>query len=62
MKTEKCPFCGNEEILVIKQITGNEPNEFGIMCGMCGAGFGMSFETEEKAIQAWNKRRIDENA
>lgn len=49
-----CPFCGNEKIYIC---TDDETEEFfGVMCTVCGGSIYPDKETEEEAIEAWNRR------
>ncbi len=46
-----CPFCGFELVLIY--------NDHRIVCGNCSAT--IKRESEEEAIEAWNRRADDEN-
>ena len=46
-----CPFCGGEAHI-------HRHERFGIECDECGMGLGWIKETEQEAIEAWNRREI----
>lgn len=55
-KLLSCPFCGNTEILLQNfQLNIRFNPNFWIHCRKCTVGLG-SFDTEKKAIAAWNRR------
>lgn len=49
-----CPFCGNEKCFICCDTIYEE--NFGVMCPVCGGSIFPDKETEEEAIEAWNKR------
>ena len=51
-----CPFCGGEDF----QVVGVYGEEYYVDCLTCTT-CGPSGETEEEAIEAWNKRAEDAN-
>lgn len=59
----RCPFCGNENLVVLEESTDSEIYEniinYAVCCdfhrGGCGATSGYRI-SEEEAIEAWNKR------
>ena len=55
LKPCKCPFCGDIERLIIEKATGGWPDDYYVHCFGCGA-FGPSGNTEQQAIDAWNRR------
>ena len=61
-KLKPCPFCGNR-VAVEENINFGEPNDFIVYCnpsnGGCGAKTRLC-ESEEEAIEAWNRRVNDE--
>ena len=70
IKMKKCPICGNSVDLCM-----DDYGKFMVMCAPCGLYFGIEvemgvplvdgwrakLETEEKAIEAWNRRATNEN-
>ena len=48
----KCPFCGEIERLAIDHVLGED---FYVKCLKCYT-FGPTENTEEQAIEAWNRR------
>lgn len=67
-KLKPCPFCGKEvaEVLKLGEYGDDyvNPNHFVVVCDFhkegCGAACGGEYETEEEAIEAWNRRYADE--
>lgn len=56
IELKPCPFCGGDAIL-LRTLGADRP--FHILCG-CGGRVGW-FETEQEAIEAWERRATDEN-
>ncbi len=65
MEFQRCPFCGSDEIYTFhyqakrsKALFGEYDwrNAFGIGCNGCGIEGTYAWDTEEEAIEAWNKR------
>lgn len=56
-KLKRCPFCGGEALVCIKPFIGESGRGFVVECDGCWASTGY-YETEEEAIEAWN-RRVD---
>lgn len=57
-KLAPCPFCGGEAY-VVKHHYGmwdNKPKDFFVICLNCNAASSHYSNTEEKAIEAWNRR------
>lgn len=54
-KTDKCPFCGSDLQSVVKNKYYGHYEDYHVMCQTCGA-CGPTAGTEDKAIEAWNKR------
>ncbi len=66
-KLKPCPFCGDDEIYTFhykaeKSKLGSPFSSkewrdcFGVGCNGCGVEQTNSWETEEEATEAWNKR------
>ncbi len=53
-KLKPCPFCGNEEVGICYDSWDEE--YYGVKCLICGGSIYPDKETEEEAIEAWNKR------
>lgn len=55
-KLKPCPFCGSEAFL--RQTPAFEFNEFDfyVSCSNCRAMIDNIYGTEERAIEAWNRR------
>lgn len=53
-----CPFCGEEPIHVDfeNQWYGKLKHRYGISCKQCGIGMLFGYETEQQAVDAWDKR------
>lgn len=68
-KLKPCPFCGGEANVVIAPMEGTAYVECKHCSAMMGRyrksgesdhkGFWTHFETQEKAIEAWNRRSND---
>lgn len=58
MKIKKCPFCGNEPLLITSYVMNEsfeeEPTYF-CRCKSCGASLKHE-TTKEEAIRNWNRR------
>ena len=52
-KLNKCPFCGYEYSQIVRHYVSRG---YYIECTYCGAS-GSPGETEQKAIENWNRRR-----
>ena len=50
-----CPFCGGEADILEHQYQGCFTT-YGVVCLDCYSGTDWSFETEDEAIAAWNRR------
>ena len=56
-KLKPCPFCGGEAVIVnIDFYIDNSGGTYGIRCTKCRACSSMRCDSEEKAIEAWNRR------
>ncbi len=57
-KAKKCPFCGSDAELKIRM-----PSKLYRYCcpdyRCCARGFGLWFNSEAEALEAWNKRDND---
>ncbi len=52
-----CPFCGDNEIYPFHFYINNALEKtFGIGCNGCGIEVTEVWDTEEQAIEAWNRR------
>ena len=60
-KLKPCPFCGGEAHTAIEDCYGYYGDDWLVFCDECSLQFGFTkqFETEEEAIEAWNKRVYD---
>ena len=58
MKLKPCPFCGGEAYTTYEDCYGLYHNDYFVCCDKCGLQFGFTnqFESEEEAIEAWNRR------
>ena len=54
----KCPFCGGTAHIVTHVFTGLDPT-YGVKCNGCGTQSFQFFETEEEAVNTWNRRPHD---
>lgn len=50
-----CPFCGGEAELKI-HLFHKLPSSYGVVCRPCGCETWQFFQTEEEAVEAWNRR------
>ena len=50
-----CPFCRGEAFMVEHTFYELRPT-YGVYCRNCGAKTKQFYKTEEKAIEAWNRR------
>lgn len=58
-----CPFCGGENVVMVEVEHPDSRREKFIGCCSCGAKGPSSFQSEEKAVEAWNTRDVkDQNA
>ena len=59
-KPMECPVCGQTDDVVVerKDCYGCEIDYYVVKCDGCGLqfGFGLEFEGEEEAVEAWNCR------
>lgn len=76
-KLKPCPFCGGRMLFVgtVAETEMTPPdhpdfncdsNQYNVVCdftaGGCGASSGKGYESEEEAIEAWNRRADNANA
>ena len=54
-----CPFCGGEAD-VIEHLFHRLDSSYGLQCKKCKAETYQFYESEEKAIEAWNRRAGEE--
>ena len=54
-----CPFCGGEAD-VIEHLFYEHDSLYGLQCKKCKAKTYLFYESEEKAIEAWNRRAGEE--
>ena len=50
-----CPFCGGEADVIEHRFYGLD-SSYGLRCEKCKAETYQFYESEEKAIEAWNRR------
>ena len=55
-----CPFCGGEAD-VIEHLFHGLDSLYGLQCKKCKAKTYLFYESEEKAIEAWNRRTGEED-
>jgi len=73
---KSCPFCGSNNLYIVEQMIDREApfvsvddSTVGIFCNTCkqtvtlevNEDEGRSFDTEQRAIEAWNRRAGDES-
>lgn len=53
-----CPFCGGEGVITDEDCYGFTSNDWMVCCENCQTyvGFGLQCETQEEAIETWNRR------
>lgn len=54
-----CPFCGGEANVIEHRFHGLD-SSYGLQCKKCKAETYQFYESEEKAIEAWNRRAGEE--
>ena len=54
-----CPFCGGEANVIEHRFHGLD-SSYGVRCKECKAETHQFYESEEKAIEAWNRRAGEE--
>lgn len=55
MKLKPCPFCGNKDLLIIKELNINLESAYQVACDDCGCR--MCFELfRDVAVTRWNTR------
>ena len=57
---KRCPFCGGTAT-VAEVIDCDGSMFWEVSCDDCPGAMNWSFETEDKAIEAWNRRADEEN-
>lgn len=67
IELKPCPFCGGNAKLVDHTFWNDTTKSFsyksyGVMCRHCGVQGFQFYETEEEAINAWNRRATDGKA
>ena len=66
-KLKPCPFCGDKKapnVMPDEEIDGSDNGQFVVCCSMCFGGCGATSgycDTEEEAIEAWNRRTPNES-
>lgn len=63
IELKPCPFCGGEAKLISYHASMwiDNPTDSFVKCKDCGATTIHYFPTEEKAIEAWNRRAEHES-
>ena len=52
-----CPFCGSLFVYIERDVANStRPDYFIPCCGECGANIDGAWETEQEALDAWNRR------
>ena len=54
-----CPFCGGQANVIEHRFHGLD-SSYGLQCKKCKAETYQFYESEEKAIKAWNRRAGEE--
>lgn len=54
-----CPLCGGQANVIEHRFHGLD-SSYGLQCKKCKAETYQFYESEEKAIEAWNRRAGDE--
>ncbi len=50
-----CPFCSGEAVIQLHEFCGLS-NTYGVVCSDCQGRTAQFFETEQEAVNAWNRR------
>ena len=61
IELEPCPFCGWKRIKILEDDNPYLYYRFSSQCQNCGASAKLG-HTKEEAIEAWNRRVIDDKA
>jgi Lar family restriction alleviation protein len=61
-KLKPCPFCGSGKVNVIEHKFYHLPSSYGVRCFNCKTESYQYFDTQEEAIEAWNRRTGDTEA
>lgn len=59
-----CPFCGAKAEIFLHGFYSEKTQDFndktyGVICDSCGSQGYQFYETEQQAIDAWNRRKDD---
>ena len=62
IELKPCPFCGDDEAIIMEHTYYELSPTYGVYCDNCGAKTKQFYKTAEDAAESWNRRVSDETA